>query len=189
MLRAADVISAHCSPRFLPLLRDAADGWEDDRRDQKAFRGEKRVGIGPGVCTVLRGSKKETPANISRFCQIRLRHRRRKMSTSRQLSECRAIPTRTVLINDTTQLPHDYCTTPGGTLFSTTPGGKTTATCLSFFHLTNENGWRARCFHRNVCVMSPWPTVSSRSKQKQREAPPPLRPRGYLIGWFAAQRF
>lgn len=43
---------------------------------------------------------------------------------SRQLSESRAIPTRTVLINDTTQLPHDYCTTPGGTLFSTTPGGK-----------------------------------------------------------------
>ncbi|TWW78952.1 Eukaryotic translation initiation factor 4E-binding protein 2 [Takifugu flavidus] len=41
---------------------------------------------------------------------------------SRQLSESRAIPTRTVLINDTTQLPHDYCTTPGGTLFSTTPG-------------------------------------------------------------------
>ncbi|KAF3842031.1 hypothetical protein F7725_023982 [Dissostichus mawsoni] len=46
-----------------------------------------------------------------------------KMSTSRQFSESRAIPTRTVLINDTTQLPHDYCTTPGGTLFSTTPGG------------------------------------------------------------------
>lgn len=48
------------------------------------------------------------------------------MSTSemsRQLSESRAIPSRTVLINDTTQLPHDYCTTPGGTLFSTTPGG------------------------------------------------------------------
>ncbi|CAB1312812.1 unnamed protein product [Coregonus sp. 'balchen'] len=44
-------------------------------------------------------------------------------STSRQLSESRAIPTRTVLINDRTQLPHDYCTTPGGTLFSTTPGG------------------------------------------------------------------
>uniref|UniRef100_A0AAQ6IKN0 Eukaryotic translation initiation factor 4E binding protein 2 n=1 Tax=Anabas testudineus TaxID=64144 RepID=A0AAQ6IKN0_ANATE len=45
------------------------------------------------------------------------------MSTSRQLSESRAIPTRTVFINETTQLPHDYCTTPGGTLFSTTPGG------------------------------------------------------------------
>ncbi|KAM3862531.1 eukaryotic translation initiation factor 4E-binding protein 2 [Diretmus argenteus] len=45
------------------------------------------------------------------------------MSSSRQLSESRAIPSRTVLISDTTQLPHDYCTTPGGTLFSTTPGG------------------------------------------------------------------
>ncbi|XP_026871610.1 eukaryotic translation initiation factor 4E-binding protein 2 [Electrophorus electricus] len=45
------------------------------------------------------------------------------MSSSRQHSESRAIPTRTVLINDSTQLPHDYCTTPGGTLFSTTPGG------------------------------------------------------------------
>lgn len=52
------------------------------------------------------------------------------MSTSRQLSESRAIPTKTVLINDTTQLPHDYCTTPGGTLFSTTPGGKRTAHLL-----------------------------------------------------------
>ncbi|XP_052006758.1 eukaryotic translation initiation factor 4E-binding protein 2-like [Xyrauchen texanus] len=45
------------------------------------------------------------------------------MSSSRQFTESRAIPTRTVLINDSTQLPHDYCTTPGGTLFSTTPGG------------------------------------------------------------------
>ncbi|KAA0718042.1 Paladin [Triplophysa tibetana] len=45
------------------------------------------------------------------------------MSSSRQFSESRSIPTRTVLINDSTQLPHDYCTTPGGTLFSTTPGG------------------------------------------------------------------
>uniref|UniRef100_A0A670I8U7 Eukaryotic translation initiation factor 4E binding protein 2 n=1 Tax=Podarcis muralis TaxID=64176 RepID=A0A670I8U7_PODMU len=40
-----------------------------------------------------------------------------------QHSQSRAIPTRTVLINDSSQLPHDYCTTPGGTLFSTTPGG------------------------------------------------------------------
>ncbi|CAL8298912.1 unnamed protein product [Merluccius merluccius] len=45
------------------------------------------------------------------------------MSTGRQLSDSRAIPTRTVLISDAAQLPHDYCTTPGGTLFSTTPGG------------------------------------------------------------------
>ncbi|XP_033886771.1 eukaryotic translation initiation factor 4E-binding protein 2-like [Acipenser ruthenus] len=45
------------------------------------------------------------------------------MSAGRQHSDSRSIPTRTVLISDTTQLPHDYCTTPGGTLFSTTPGG------------------------------------------------------------------
>ncbi|XP_060097174.1 eukaryotic translation initiation factor 4E-binding protein 2 [Heteronotia binoei] len=40
-----------------------------------------------------------------------------------QHSQSRAIPTRTVPISDSSQLPHDYCTTPGGTLFSTTPGG------------------------------------------------------------------
>ncbi|XP_062436191.1 eukaryotic translation initiation factor 4E-binding protein 2 [Rhea pennata] len=42
-----------------------------------------------------------------------------------QASQSRAIParTRTVAISDAAQLPHDYCTTPGGTLFSTTPGG------------------------------------------------------------------
>lgn len=39
-------------------------------------------------------------------------------------SQSRAIPTRTVALSDATQLPPDYCTTPGGTLFSTTPGGK-----------------------------------------------------------------
>lgn len=43
--------------------------------------------------------------------------------SSHQPSQSRAIPTRTVPISDAAQLPHDYCTTPGGTLFSTTPGG------------------------------------------------------------------
>ncbi|XP_041362878.1 eukaryotic translation initiation factor 4E-binding protein 2-like [Gigantopelta aegis] len=38
-------------------------------------------------------------------------------------SRVREIPTRRVLLNDISQLPGDYCTTPGGTLFSTTPGG------------------------------------------------------------------
>lgn len=37
----------------------------------------------------------------------------------------RDIPTRRVVLNDASQLPHDYSTTPGGTLFSTTPGGNT----------------------------------------------------------------
>ncbi|KAF1632821.1 UNVERIFIED_CONTAM: Eukaryotic translation initiation factor 4E-binding protein 2, partial [Eudyptes robustus] len=41
----------------------------------------------------------------------------------RQPSQSRAIPTRTVALSDAAQLPPDYCTTPGGTLFSTTPGG------------------------------------------------------------------
>ncbi|NXE92997.1 4EBP2 protein, partial [Menura novaehollandiae] len=44
-------------------------------------------------------------------------------SAGRQPSQSRAIPTRTVTLSDAAQLPADYCTTPGGTLFSTTPGG------------------------------------------------------------------
>jgi translation initiation factor 4E binding protein 1 len=35
----------------------------------------------------------------------------------------RAVPIRRVLLNDPSQLPSDYSSTPGGTLFSTTPGG------------------------------------------------------------------
>uniref|UniRef100_V9LE54 Eukaryotic translation initiation factor 4E-binding protein 2 n=1 Tax=Callorhinchus milii TaxID=7868 RepID=V9LE54_CALMI len=45
------------------------------------------------------------------------------MSGPAQKTESRAIPTRRVIVSDSGQLPHDYCTTPGGTLFSTTPGG------------------------------------------------------------------
>ncbi len=41
----------------------------------------------------------------------------------------RDIPTRRVVLNDASQLPNDYSQTPGGTLFSTTPGGK--YTCYS----------------------------------------------------------
>lgn len=46
-----------------------------------------------------------------------------------QPSQSRAIPTRTVAISDAAQLPQDYCTTPGGTLFSTTPGGEPRPAC------------------------------------------------------------
>ncbi|XP_054629268.1 eukaryotic translation initiation factor 4E-binding protein 1 [Dunckerocampus dactyliophorus] len=46
------------------------------------------------------------------------------MSTGCQTSGATAIPsTRRVTIHDAEHMPHDYCTTPGGTLFSTTPGG------------------------------------------------------------------
>lgn len=42
---------------------------------------------------------------------------------SRKISESRDIPSKRITINDASQLPSDYCTTPGGTIFSTTPGG------------------------------------------------------------------
>lgn len=46
------------------------------------------------------------------------------MTTGCQKTTAKAIPsTRTVTISDTDHMPLDYCTTPGGTLFSTTPGG------------------------------------------------------------------
>ncbi|XP_041856284.1 eukaryotic translation initiation factor 4E-binding protein 1-like [Melanotaenia boesemani] len=46
------------------------------------------------------------------------------MSTDCQNTTAKAIPsTRKVTINDVDHMPHDYSTTPGGTLFSTTPGG------------------------------------------------------------------
>nr|XP_033797713.1 eukaryotic translation initiation factor 4E-binding protein 2 [Geotrypetes seraphini] len=45
------------------------------------------------------------------------------MSTGHQHSQSRAIPTRLSRSATPRSYPHDYCTTPGGTLFSTTPGG------------------------------------------------------------------
>ncbi|XP_022317920.2 eukaryotic translation initiation factor 4E-binding protein 1-like isoform X1 [Crassostrea virginica] len=42
--------------------------------------------------------------------------------TQQQVLSGREIPRRVVL-NDLAQLPHDYSTTPGGSIFSTTPGG------------------------------------------------------------------
>ncbi|KAA8592226.1 hypothetical protein FQN60_017681 [Etheostoma spectabile] len=45
------------------------------------------------------------------------------MSTDCQKTTAKAIPsTRRVTINDAAHMPLDYSTTPGGTLFSTTPG-------------------------------------------------------------------
>lgn len=46
------------------------------------------------------------------------------MSTpERKPTESFQIPSRRVIINDDSQLPIDYSSTPGGTIFSTTPGG------------------------------------------------------------------
>lgn len=38
-------------------------------------------------------------------------------------SRVQSIPTRNVILTDPSQMPNDYGTTPGGTIFSTTPGG------------------------------------------------------------------
>ncbi|XP_030754250.1 eukaryotic translation initiation factor 4E-binding protein 2 [Sitophilus oryzae] len=42
---------------------------------------------------------------------------------ARQVASTQAIPIRRVLLNDPSELPSHYSQTPGGTLFSTTPGG------------------------------------------------------------------
>lgn len=41
----------------------------------------------------------------------------------RQISEGLNIPERRVMVKDASELPTSYCQTPGGTIFSTTPGG------------------------------------------------------------------
>lgn len=47
------------------------------------------------------------------------------MSANTQQSKSCPIPTRVLHLKDWSQLPDCYSQTPGGTLFSTTPGGKT----------------------------------------------------------------
>ncbi|XP_076237046.1 eukaryotic translation initiation factor 4E binding protein thor isoform X2 [Calliopsis andreniformis] len=42
---------------------------------------------------------------------------------AKQATQSQNIPAKKIMINDPSQLPTDYCSTPGGTLFSTTPGG------------------------------------------------------------------
>ncbi|XP_078043519.1 eukaryotic translation initiation factor 4E binding protein thor [Augochlora pura] len=42
---------------------------------------------------------------------------------ARQATQSQSIPLKKILFSDPSQLPADYSSTPGGTLFSTTPGG------------------------------------------------------------------
>ena len=58
-------------------------------------------------------------------------------------SESRAIPSRRIIVNDPGQLPIDYSTTPGGTIFSTTPGGKSS----SYFRCFSSNMGRSSIKH------------------------------------------
>lgn len=43
---------------------------------------------------------------------------------AKQATQSQNIPLKKIMINDPSQLPTDYSSTPGGTLFSTTPGGQ-----------------------------------------------------------------
>lgn len=44
-------------------------------------------------------------------------------AAAHQMTGSKAIPSRRIAIHSPSQLPGDYSQTPGGTLFSTTPGG------------------------------------------------------------------
>lgn len=169
---------AACRASCLCEGGDGADGWEDERKDKKAFR-KIKIGVGGTAQGFHRpsGNKHHTF-----FCSCWICHRNRlwKMSASRQLSESRAIPTKTVLINDTTQLPHDYCTTPGGTLFSTTPGGESMPPpCLlhRYFPLQKMEDGLALCACVRLfnCFMSLWPegclVIPIKTKTKLSPAP------------------
>lgn len=52
----------------------------------------------------------------------------------RQTSDSLNIPERRVVIKDPNELPPDYSTTPGGTIFSTTPGGGSIVHGLRHMH-------------------------------------------------------
>ncbi|XDV38660.1 hypothetical protein PO909_008017 [Leuciscus waleckii] len=72
------------------------------------------------------------------------------MSLSSQKTTSQAIPTtRRVIINDAAHMPHDYSTTPGGTLFSTTPGGVSGCCCNALISITSLSVCSSRMF---VCV-------------------------------------
>lgn len=43
---------------------------------------------------------------------------------ARQATQSQSIPSKRIVIHDPNQLPADYSSTPGGTLYSTTPGGQ-----------------------------------------------------------------
>ena len=43
---------------------------------------------------------------------------------ARQATQSQSIPSKRIVINDLNQLPTEYSSTPGGTLYSTTPGGQ-----------------------------------------------------------------
>ncbi len=67
------------------------------------------------------------------------------MSSNTQQSKSCPIPTRVLHLKDWSQLPDCYSQTPGGTLFSTTPGGKTV-----LYAYTVSVGWYTEPVFRGI---------------------------------------
>lgn len=60
-----------------------------------------------------------------------------KPESEKKLITGKDIPTRRMVLNDISQLPTDYSSTPGGTFFSTTPGGMMhVVLCILYFSYT-----------------------------------------------------
>lgn len=90
-------------------------------------------------------------------------------SPDHKVSSSRSIPTRRVVINDASQLPIDYSSTPGGTIFSTTPGGSRIIYDRSFL-MQMRNSPVARTPPKNLPVI-PGVTVSCSPESKLAASP------------------
>ena len=65
------------------------------------------------------------------------------------------IPTRNVTLGHVSELPHDYSSTPGGTIFSTTPGGQSGCGICSlwgFRHFLVPHFFIKCCFISSIIV-------------------------------------
>ena len=63
----------------------------------------------------------------------------------RQTSESLKIPERRVVVKDASELPNSYSVTPGGTMFSTTPGGMYDYNCELSFLINAHDPWLYYC--------------------------------------------
>lgn len=86
-----------------------------------------------------------------------------------QVKSC-PIPTRVLTLKDWSQLPDCYSQTPGGTLFSTTPGGKKTAV------------FGVRCFSLETKLLRLLSLCVLRARQKTKKG-------GKVVLFFAENKF
>ncbi|CAG9763352.1 unnamed protein product [Ceutorhynchus assimilis] len=97
---------------------------------------------------------------------------------ARQAVGTQAIPIKRVLVNDPSEMPNHYSQTPGGTLFSTTPGG-TKIVYERNFLLTLRNSPISKTppkfgIPENLVKGSP-PKKSTPTSNQQRKLPPKPR--------------